>query len=61
MVFREARLHSCIITRVLLFIILGVQPNHLSICATASSNGTIGLWNFAQSLEEPIMGSDGAV
>lgn len=29
--------------------------------ATASSNGTIGLWNFALSLEEPITGSDGIV
>lgn len=29
--------------------------------ATASSNGTIGLWNFALSLEEPISGSDGIV
>lgn len=37
------------------------SPNHPSLCATASSNGTIGLWNFAQSLEEPITGSDGVV
>jgi dynein intermediate chain len=29
--------------------------------ATASSNGTIGLWNFAHSLDEPITGSDGIV
>lgn len=29
--------------------------------ATASSNGTIGLWNFAQSLDTPVTGSDGIV
>lgn len=37
------------------------NPNHPALCATASSNGTIGLWNFSQSLEEPITGSDGIV
>ena len=37
------------------------NPNHPSLCATASSNGTIGIWNFSQSLEEPITGSDGIV
>jgi len=29
--------------------------------ATASSNGTLGLWNFAHSLEEPITGANGVV
>jgi hypothetical protein len=29
--------------------------------ATASSNGTMGLWNFANSMEEPITGSDGII
>lgn len=29
--------------------------------ATASSNGTVGLWNFASSLEEPVTGSEGIV
>lgn len=37
------------------------SPAHPSLMATASSNGTIGLWNFALSLEEPITGSDGIV
>lgn len=37
------------------------SPSHPSLMATASSNGTIGLWNFALSLEEPITGSDGIV
>jgi len=37
------------------------SPAHPSLMATASSNGTIGLWNFANSLEEPITGSDGLV
>jgi dynein intermediate chain len=29
--------------------------------ATASSNGTVGLWNLASSLEEPLTGSEGIV
>lgn len=37
------------------------SPSHPALMATASSNGTIGLWNFALSLEEPITGSDGIV
>jgi hypothetical protein len=37
------------------------SPAHPGLMATASSNGTIGLWNFALSLEEPITGSDGIV
>jgi len=37
------------------------SPSHPGLMATASSNGTIGLWNFALSLEEPITGSDGIV
>jgi len=37
------------------------SPAHPSLCATASSNGTICLWNFASSLEEPITGFDGIV
>lgn len=37
------------------------SPSHPALMATASSNGTIGLWNFALSLEEPISGSDGIV
>lgn len=32
---------------------------HPSIFATASSNGTINLWNLATSLDQPISGSDG--
>ena len=35
------------------------NPVHPSIFATASSNGTIGLWNLAISLDEPITGSEG--
>ena len=35
------------------------SPVHPSIFATASSNGTINLWNLAASLEQPISGSDG--
>mmetsp|Transcript_30410 Transcript_30410/g.57026 ORF Transcript_30410/g.57026 Transcript_30410/m.57026 type:complete len:263 (-) Transcript_30410:67-855(-) len=37
------------------------SPAHPSLMATASSNGTVGLWNFALSVEEPITGSDGIV
>eukprot|EP00429_Kryptoperidinium_foliaceum_P009922 CAMPEP_0176004356 /NCGR_PEP_ID=MMETSP0120_2-20121206/1651_1 /TAXON_ID=160619 /ORGANISM="Kryptoperidinium foliaceum, Strain CCMP 1326" /LENGTH=647 /DNA_ID=CAMNT_0017337035 /DNA_START=208 /DNA_END=2151 /DNA_ORIENTATION=+ len=37
------------------------SPAHPSLMATASSNGTLGLWNFAQSLEEPISGTEGIV
>ena len=35
------------------------SPTHPSLFATASSNGTIGLWNLATSFEEPITGTDG--
>jgi dynein intermediate chain len=37
------------------------SPSHPTLMATASSNGSVGLWNFALSLEEPITGSDGIV
>jgi dynein intermediate chain len=37
------------------------NPTHPALMATASSNGTIGLWNLAHSMEEPITGSDGIV
>ena len=37
------------------------SPQHPSLFATASSNGTIGLWNLATSLEEPITGQDGGI
>ena len=37
------------------------SPGHAALMATASSNGTVGLWNFALSLEEPITGSDGII
>mmetsp|Transcript_27026 Transcript_27026/g.64552 ORF Transcript_27026/g.64552 Transcript_27026/m.64552 type:complete len:684 (+) Transcript_27026:370-2421(+) len=37
------------------------SPAHPSLMATASSNGTIGLWNFAHSVDDPITGSDGIV
>ncbi len=35
------------------------SPAHPSIFATASSNGTLGLWNLASSLDEPMTGSQG--
>lgn len=35
------------------------SPVHPSIFATASSNGTVNLWNLASSLDQPISGSDG--
>ena len=35
------------------------SPAHPSIFATASSNGSLGLWNLAHSVEEPITGSNG--
>ena len=35
------------------------SPVHPSIFATASSNGTVYLWNLAASLDQPISGSDG--
>lgn len=37
------------------------SPIHPSVFATASSNGSLGLWNLASSLDEPISGSDGIV
>jgi dynein intermediate chain len=37
------------------------NPAHPSLFATASSNGTVGLWNLASSLEEPLTGSEGIV
>jgi len=35
------------------------SPVHPSIFATASSDGTLGLWDLASSLDEPITGTDG--
>lgn len=35
------------------------SPSHPSIFATASTNGNLGLWNLATSLDEPMSGSDG--
>ena len=35
------------------------SPVHPSVFATASSNGTLGLWNLATSLDEPITGLQG--
>lgn len=37
------------------------SPTHPSLFATASSNGTVGLWNLATSFEEPVTGQDGIV
>lgn len=37
------------------------SPTHPSMFATASSNGTLGIWNLASSLDEPISGSEGIV
>ena len=37
------------------------SPSHPSLFATASSNGTVGLWNLATSLDEPITGPEGIV
>lgn len=37
------------------------SPAHPSLFATASTNGTIGLWNLATSLDEPLTGQDGIV
>jgi dynein intermediate chain, cytosolic len=37
------------------------SPTHPSLFATASSNGTVGLWNLASSFEEPLTGPDGIV
>ncbi|GKY99458.1 hypothetical protein MPSEU_000900300 [Mayamaea pseudoterrestris] len=36
-------------------------PTHPSVFATASSNGTLGLWNLTKSLEEPLTGPEGIV
>ena len=35
------------------------SPVHPSIFATASSNGTLNIWNLATTLDQPISGSDG--
>jgi dynein intermediate chain len=37
------------------------SPTHSSLFATASSNGTVGLWNLATSFEDPLTGTDGIV
>jgi dynein intermediate chain len=37
------------------------NPSHPSLFATASSNGTVGLWNLATSFEDPLTGTDGIV
>lgn len=37
------------------------SPAHPSLFASASSNGTVGLWNLASSFEEPMTGQDGIV
>jgi dynein intermediate chain len=37
------------------------SPTHPSLFATASSNGTVGLWNLATSFEDPLTGTDGIV
>jgi dynein intermediate chain len=37
------------------------SPTHPSLFATASSNGTVGLWNLATSFEVPITGQEGLV
>jgi dynein intermediate chain len=36
-------------------------PTHPSVFATASSNGTLGLWNLTTSFEEPLTGPEGIV
>jgi len=35
------------------------SPMNPALFATATSNGTVGLWDLASSLEEPLTGSDG--
>jgi dynein intermediate chain, cytosolic len=37
------------------------SPAHPALFATASSNGTVGLWNLAQSLDKPLTGTEGIV
>lgn len=34
-------------------------PSHPAVFATASSNGTLGIWNLATSFEEPLTGQEG--
>jgi dynein intermediate chain len=35
------------------------SPVHPSIFATASSNGTINIWNLATTLDQPVSGTEG--
>ena len=35
------------------------SPVHPSIFATASSNGTLNIWNLASALDQPVSGTDG--
>ncbi|KAK1743531.1 cytoplasmic dynein intermediate chain-like protein [Skeletonema marinoi] len=35
------------------------SPVHPSVFATASSNGTVNIWNLAASLDQPISGTEG--
>eukprot|EP00566_Odontella_aurita_P007514 CAMPEP_0113581846 /NCGR_PEP_ID=MMETSP0015_2-20120614/31551_1 /TAXON_ID=2838 /ORGANISM="Odontella" /LENGTH=697 /DNA_ID=CAMNT_0000486383 /DNA_START=247 /DNA_END=2340 /DNA_ORIENTATION=+ /assembly_acc=CAM_ASM_000160 len=37
------------------------SPVHPSVFATASSDGTLGLWNLSASLDEPLSGTEGIV
>lgn len=37
------------------------SPTNPSLFATASSTGSVGVWNLASSLEEPVTGVDGIV
>lgn len=39
--------------------IINRSPVHPSVFATASSNGRLGFWNLASSLDEPITGQEG--
>ena len=57
----EFLLPSIILTLPVFHLKLVRSPTHASLFATASSTGSIGLWNLASSLEEPITGVDGIV
>ncbi len=35
------------------------SPVHPSVFATASSNGTLNIWNIASTLDQPVSGTDG--
>ena len=52
---------QCLMFDPIVLMIRNRSPTHPSLFATASSTGSVGIWNLASSLDEPITGVDGIV